>query len=250
MWLLGVWLCVTALGAGDECEGFKPLGGHTEPSGSVLEVRSKQSVGWFVCVLSTCSPFPLPEQLAQFPSPEEFHRSFAGEGVPFVVRGAAKLHPAAELWTDEYLTATYGTVKVEWEEGKKEDRNLELFEWPLAQFVENYKTVDGYCVWDVNDKMKADFRLPEPLLCGGYHRRLSSVLMWFSSGGTKSVLHNDVFENINCIFDGTKDIIMINRSHAGLMESPAAGWDPQSNSVPGSRIDVDAVDTTRYIAFL
>lgn len=34
--------------------------------------------------------------------------------------------------------------------------------------------------------------------------------MWFSSGGTKSVLHyDDGLENINCLFAGTKELLFI-----------------------------------------
>jgi hypothetical protein len=35
--------------------------------------------------------------------------------------------------------------------------------------------------------------------------------MWFSSGGTKSVLHNDGLDNINCLLDGSKDLIMFHK---------------------------------------
>ena len=34
-------------------------------------------------------------------------------------------------------------------------------------------------------------------------------VMWFSSGGTKSVLHNDDVDNINCLFSGTKELLFI-----------------------------------------
>jgi hypothetical protein len=187
-----------------------------------------------------------PFQLEAFPSPAAFHHDHAsGYGVPFVVRGGAAVHPAAALWTDDYLTEHFGDVMVEWEEGKKENRSLDLFEWQLAKYVREYSNLDGYCVCDLNDRMKADFRLPESLICGGYHRRLSSLIMWFSSGGTKSVLHNDVFENINCVLDGTKQLLMINRSLANVIETPAAGWDRQSNSA--ASIDVDAVDLTKLV---
>ena len=32
--------------------------------------------------------------------------------------------------------------------------------------------------------------------------------MWFSSGGTKSVTHTDDYENILCILDGVKNLVM------------------------------------------
>ena len=34
-------------------------------------------------------------------------------------------------------------------------------------------------------------------------------LMWFSSGGTKSVIHTDSFDNINCLFRGEKTFVMV-----------------------------------------
>ena len=34
--------------------------------------------------------------------------------------------------------------------------------------------------------------------------------MWFSSGGTKSVVHTDSVENINCVFSGQKKFVLVN----------------------------------------
>lgn len=33
--------------------------------------------------------------------------------------------------------------------------------------------------------------------------------MWFSSGGTKSVAHTDDYENILCLIDGIKELILV-----------------------------------------
>jgi lysine-specific demethylase 8 len=33
--------------------------------------------------------------------------------------------------------------------------------------------------------------------------------MWFSSGGTKSVVHTDSVDNINCLFRGQKSFVMV-----------------------------------------
>ena len=35
-------------------------------------------------------------------------------------------------------------------------------------------------------------------------------IMWFSSGGTKSVIHNDDVDTINCVFSGSKEFIFMN----------------------------------------
>jgi len=39
--------------------------------------------------------------------------------------------------------------------------------------------------------------------------------MWFSSGGTKSVLHNDDVDNINCLYRGNKTLTFVSRFETG-----------------------------------
>ena len=40
---------------------------------------------------------------------------------------------------------------------------------------------------------------------------LQDIVMWFSSGGTKSVLHSDNVDNINCLFSGEKELYMVDK---------------------------------------
>ena len=54
-----------------------------------------------------------------------------------------------------------------------------------------------------------DLSMLKPIMCGGFH--LEVAVIWFSSGNTKSVLHTDSVENINCIFDGDKDIVFVDK---------------------------------------
>ena len=37
-------------------------------------------------------------------------------------------------------------------------------------------------------------------------------IMWFSSGGTKSVVHTDSVDNINCVFSGNKSFVLVDPS--------------------------------------
>ena len=53
--------------------------------------------------------------------------------------------------------------------------------------------------------------LPRPLRCGGFQSSLAIGVVWFSSGGTKSVFHSDDVDNINCILDGSKSLVMIDK---------------------------------------
>lgn len=59
--------------------------------------------------------------------------------------------------------------------------------------------------------LPGDLIVPKPLECGGFLKNLQLVVMWFSSGGTKSVLHSDSIDNINCLLDGTKELRMIDK---------------------------------------
>ena len=34
-------------------------------------------------------------------------------------------------------------------------------------------------------------------------------MMWFSSGGTSSVIHTDDYENILCVLDGIKQVVLV-----------------------------------------
>ena len=56
-----------------------------------------------------------------------------------------------------------------------------------------------------------EFCLLKCLMCGGFTQGLVSTVMWYSSGGTKSVLHYDSVDNINCIFDGRKEIFFVDK---------------------------------------
>ena len=38
----------------------------------------------------------------------------------------------------------------------------------------------------------------------GYTDQLTSALVWMSSGGTKSVVHYDDADNLNCLISGKK----------------------------------------------
>ena len=67
-----------------------------------------------------------------------------------------------------------------------------------------YKSENVYMVSDLSEGMVRDWRLPRALLCGGYTDHLMFVYVWFSSGGTKSVLHTDTYENLHCLVSGQK----------------------------------------------
>ncbi|EDV26371.1 uncharacterized protein TRIADDRAFT_54286 [Trichoplax adhaerens] len=190
---------------------MKPLGSHREP----LAV----------------------EELTSIPNPKTFYDLYTKPGKPVILRNAAKAIPAFSLWTDEYLSEKFGNVQVLVEEGKKENRSKGNFMTSLKEFVNSYKTEDLYVVHTVPKEMREDIRMLPCVSCGGYAEKLLDVVMWFSSGGTKSVLHNDGYENLNCLFRGTKELVMIDKN---------VDYDAIFDNNGFSNLDVDKVDLKKY----
>jgi hypothetical protein len=48
--------------------------------------------------------------------------------------------------------------------------------------------------------------------------------LWMSAGGTESVLHTDPFDNLNCVFAGSKRFFLIDAIFSSLVTSPKCGW--------------------------
>ena len=56
-----------------------------------------------------------------------------------------------------------------------------------------------------------DVVMPPPLTCNETNALLLDCMTWMSSGPTKSVLHSDHLDNINCLFRGSKvNILYLN----------------------------------------
>ncbi len=65
--------------------------------------------------------------------------------------------------------------------------------------------------------MYNEWKVPRFMLCGGFTNHIAIVLMWFSSGGTKSVVHTDTQENLHCLISGTKRFVMIKPYFSGYI---------------------------------
>ena len=137
---------------------------------------------------------------------------------------------------------------------KKETRNADVRRIPLRKFLAQYNTSDVYTVTDISPGMMRDVELMPFLTCGGFTNLLDMVTMWMSSGGTRSVLHNDDQDNINCLFAGKKRMIFWHPKYRSQITSAEYGWhDQNTKPIAGGGygafakfIDVDAVDLVKY----
>lgn len=181
-----------------------------------------------------------------FIPPDQFFTKYVIPGTPVLFRGAAKTFPAFTKWTDEYFQSLpeSDTFTVFAEEGKKENRNDGSKHLTFSEFLNVYKEEDIYYVNPVPPFLASDIPLHLPLNCPFVvNNLLADNVMWFSSGGTKSVWHNDAYENINCLMRGKKWFIMANRSET----HQKAHIDNREGSY--SSVDVENVDTDKYPGF-
>nr|QDG00793.1 lysine-specific demethylase JMJD5-1 [Brachionus koreanus] len=153
--------------------------------------------------------------------------------------------PAFVKWNDQYLndnSYTSPDYKVLLETSKKETRNQETISLPLHDFLLIYNTSQLYMVNEVPPYIKKDVVLPQPLQCAQAPSVLEETIMWFSSGGTSSVTHTDDYENILCVFDGIKELVLVDY----FKHKKAADMIIDQHKGAYSSMDVDKVDYEKF----
>lgn len=70
---------------------------------------------------------------------------------------------------------------------------------------------------ELTESMYQEWQVPRPLSCGGFVDHFAYSHMWFSSGGTKSVLHTDSFENFHCLVSGRKEFVLMEPHYASMI---------------------------------
>lgn len=206
----------------EEDEDFTEYKGHLKPLGSVTR------------------PIDV-TLLDSLPGPLEFFDRYVKPSRPVLFRGAAKLFPSYDNWrNDTYLKEKYGNWKVAVEIGKKETRSGDGLETSFRKFLESYNTSDYYLVSDIMkpNPLIDELFLPKPLMCDELSSKIITNVMWFSSGGTTSVLHTDSFENLNCLFDGEKELFMAHKKHSKLIDLLENG--------AYSEVDVERADMRKF----
>ncbi|XP_057307758.1 uncharacterized protein LOC130645700 [Hydractinia symbiolongicarpus] len=182
------------------------------------------------------------ETLTEYPSEKDFFKHYITPGRPFLLKNGAKNQAAFKKWTDEYMKSFPAAEKelVQVEPNLKEIRESPGFEIPLKEFIERYKKESVYMVNKVPSFLMKDVLMPAPLRCNSTRNLMLDHVTWMSSGGTKSVLHGDDLDNINCLFRGTKELLLIDPKKFGKkvpIDRPRGGY---------SSLDVDKVNFTKF----
>ena len=79
----------------------------------------------------------------------------------------------------------------------------------IRTFLETYQKKDTYTVSQLPDPVSREVRVLPFLMCGTFSKRILEANLWLSSGGSRSKLHKDADNAINCLLNETKDWILI-----------------------------------------
>jgi len=107
----------------------------------------------------------------------------------------------------------------------------------LLHCIQVYQDIGVYMVSDLTIPMYEEWAVPRFMLCGGYDEHIAMTYFWFSSGGTKSILHKDTAENLHCLVSGFKKFVLIKPYFADLIS-------PEFEEIGHYNIDVD-----KYVNF-
>jgi hypothetical protein len=194
------------------------------------------SQGPFVAVKETFEPL----------STKIFFDNFVKTKTPILMRNEAKQFSAFNKWSDKYLhekiMSNDENYKVNIETVKKESRDQQVERIEFTKFLDIYNKSDYYMVTSVPEFLKSDIQLPNVLQCEQASSTLQKTVLWFSSGGTKSVTHTDDYENILCLLSGRKNFILVDTYKYGDIVGNII--DVLDGSY--SSMDVDRVDFKKY----
>ncbi|PAA65260.1 hypothetical protein BOX15_Mlig019308g6, partial [Macrostomum lignano] len=186
---------------------------------------------------------PVPELADGFPPPGRFYQEQVRQLRPLLMRGAARQTRAFRMWDDDYflqLPLDPNSSQVHVETTKKESRQQRTYDTPFHQFVRSYNTSGHYMVASMPRFLAPDFPLPWSLQCPDVAGALVEAIVWFSSGGTSSVVHTDAVDNLNCVLRGNKTFVMVDpavHGHRVPIDRPEGSY---------SSMDVDSVDFRAY----
>ncbi|KAK2547733.1 Bifunctional peptidase and arginyl-hydroxylase JMJD5 [Acropora cervicornis] len=163
------------------------------------------------------------DELLFVPDPTQFWEQYVSKNRPVVFREAAKHSRAFELWTEEYLIEQYGNLTLRLESRSESNHRLPtggdgiLGRDSVRHFLQNYQNVDAYVISQIPQPMERDIAIPPCLRCGSFVDSIQEVHLFLSALGGQTKLHQDPYNNIHCIFNGTKDWLLVHPDQTHLI---------------------------------
>ena len=221
--LISVFLQFLLLTLGSAPGHFQKLGSHRFPDVAIDEVLDNLS-------------------------PDDFWQHYVSSSRPAIFRGAAKHSPAFKKWTDAYLAGNFPNMEIRLEAKQEADGylprgDLGIGRDYLSNVVEYYHKTDVYVVSELPFPMYKDVDVLPCLSCGTFADRIQEINLWMSGGGTSSVLHRDAYHSINCLYNGTKEWLLIHPQYEDKIYMTVES----KHEIGGqSDINVDAVDMDKF----
>lgn len=97
----------------------------------------------------------------------------------------------------------------------------------IRKFLQTYKAKELYAIpsFASGHPLSENILLPAFLNCGGFLSKLNEILVWFSHGGTRSVIHDDSMQdNLYCVMDGRKRFLTWTPRYAEKVKTEPYGW--------------------------
>ena len=188
------------------------------------------------------------DEVDEYISAQDFWDRFVSRSTPAILRGAARHSPAFEKWTDSYLVDMYSRMELRLEAKSESDGYLPRGELGigrdyLSNVIGYYHNSNTYVVTELPSLMYKDIHVLPCLSCGTFADRIQEINLWMSGGGTSSVLHRDAFHAINCLYNGTKDWLLIHPKY----EDKIYMAEEAKHEIGGrSVINVDAVNMEEF----
>jgi hypothetical protein len=156
---------------------------------------------------------------AQDLSSEQFLHDFYAPGRPVVIKGAMDDWPALLRWTPDYLAATVGDARIEYQGGRRDHADFELHKdrhkavMPFARFmamIAKGQDNDAYITAYNSAANAAAFAPLEPDMryLDAWLTRAHGML-WVGPKGTFTPLHFDLTNNLLAQVTGTKRVLLI-----------------------------------------
>ncbi|XP_019615833.1 PREDICTED: uncharacterized protein LOC109463450 [Branchiostoma belcheri] len=188
------------------------------------------------------------DEMFTVPQPQEFFDKFVKPNKPVLLRGAARPSRAYSLWTPEFLIREYGNLTVRLEARHEANHKIPAGETGLgrdtvAHFMRNFDTMDAYAISQIPRPMEKDVAVPPCLRCGSIAQGIQETHLFLTAAGGKTMVHRDPYSTFHCLFNGTKDWILVDPSQSDLLyfaEDSRYEWGGYSE------INVDSVDLLQF----